>query len=80
MTARVRCANTLVDTGRTPEMQKLIARRDDLEKRIGDLVIGNEYLQKRVAKEDNIDSINEVKEKLIERMQKLANINIQLND
>ncbi len=73
-------AGDIKDTGRTPEMQKLIARRDDLEKRIGDLVIGNEYLQKRVAKEDNIDSINEVKEKLIERMQKLANINIQLND
>lgn len=72
-------AGDIKDTGRTPEMQKLIQRKNDLETRIGQLVLDNEYLQKRVAKEDDIDTINEVKDQLIERMQKLANI-VRIND
>lgn len=50
------------------EEQRLLTKKNEYEQRLKDIVASNEYVRKRVAKEDNVE------DEIMERFQKLANI------
>jgi hypothetical protein len=55
-------------SAKSSEEQRLITKKDEYEQRLKTIIDSNEYVKKRVSKEDNVEN------EIVERFKKLANI------